>query len=277
MIKEFWQERKEEKKRLKELKKQNRKLPATKEQKAYKVFGVLLTLFLIFGSTFRACSGVSEFENYSWDNLIGITDEIKNQLEQSVDKKDLIYEKQIDVVDWSYCKDSLVASGIDGVIIEDKINSLLLADKNVLLTSTLSLNSRTLGALAQKMLEGSVYNDDVELVEVVLSQEDDNLILKSLTRVNLTAVVVGDTLPSVYVRTTSTVQILNKQMYALNSYCQINNLEESENNELIELINNNSFSKLEFYTNELIARQINEFATGVSAKVRINNSYIELY
>lgn len=277
MIKEFWQERKEEKKRLKELKKLNRKLPTTKEQKAYKVFGVLLTLFLIFGSTFRACSGVSEFENYSWDNLIGITDEMKNQLEQSVDKKDLIYEKQIDVVDWSYCKDSLVASGIDGVIIEDKINSLLLADKNVLLTSTLSLNSRTLGALAQKMLEGSVYNDDVELVEVVLSQEDDNLILKSLTRVNLTAVVVGDTLPSVYVRTTSTVQILNKQMYALNSYCLINNLEESENNELIELINNNSFSKLEFYTNELIARQINEFATGVSAKVRINNSYIELY
>lgn len=277
MIKDFWQERKEEKKRLKELKKQNKKLPATKEQKAYKVFGIFFTLFIIFGSLFRTCVGESGFENYSWDNLVGLTDEMKIELEQSVNKKDLLFDKQIDVVDWSYCKDLLVMSGIDGVVVDDEINSLLLYDKNINITSPLILNSRTLGALTQKMIQGSVYSDDVELVEVMLSLDDDKLILKSLIRVNLTAVVIADALPSVYVTTTSTVQILNKQMYALNSNCRINDLEESENCELIELINKNSFSKLEFYTNELIARQINDFAKGVNAKVRINNTNIEIY
>ena len=168
-------------------------------------------------------------------------------------------------------------SGIDGVVVDDEINSLLLYDKNINITSPLILNSRTLGALTQKMIQGSVYSDDVELVEVLLSLDDDKLILKSLIRVNLTAVVIADALPSVYVTTTSTVQILNKQMYALNSNCRINDLEESKNCELIELINKNSFSKLEFYTNELIARQINDFAKGVNAKVRINNTNIEIY
>ena len=59
MIKEFWQERKENRQKQKELKKQKRKLPKTKEQRSYKIFGVCFTLFLIFGSIFYACRGLN--------------------------------------------------------------------------------------------------------------------------------------------------------------------------------------------------------------------------
>ena len=44
MIKEFWNERRQEKKRLKAERKANRKNPKTKEQIAYKIFGVFFAL-----------------------------------------------------------------------------------------------------------------------------------------------------------------------------------------------------------------------------------------
>ena len=277
MIKDFWKDRKEEKKRLKELKKQNKKLPASREQRAYKIFGVCFAFFLIFGCIFRACSGSSDTSGFSWEGIIGITDEMKDRLEAPVSKKDLLFDKQIDIVDWSYCKDILINSGVGSVIVDNQINMLDVVGKTVTITSPISLDSRMLGALSQKMIENSLYGGDVELVEVMLEMVDDKLIMKSLVRLNLSTVVLSNNLPSVYVTTTSTVHILNKEMFALDSSCRINNLEESDNDAIIELINKNSLSDIEFYTNELIARKINDFAEGVGAKVRINNSNIELY
>ena len=277
MIREFWQDRKEEKKRLKELKKQNKKLPITKEQRAYKIFGIVFTLFLIFGVAFNICGSIKGTEDFSWDSLIGITDDMKVQLEQSVEKKDLLFDKQIDVVDWSYCKDLLIDAGVGDVIIDNKIDMLHLVEGTTSLASVIILDSRMLGALSQKMIESSLYGSDFELIEVSLQTIEGKLVLNSLFRVNLSAVVLGGELPSVFVTTTSTVEILNNKMYSLNSNCKINKLEESENIQLIETINKSSLSRLEFYTNELISRQINEFASSIGAKVRINNSNVELY
>ena len=277
MIKDFWKDRKEEKKRLKELKKQNKKLPATREQRAYKIFGVCFAFFLIFGCIFKACSGSSDTSGFSWESIIGITDEMKGKLEAPVSKKDLLFDKQIDIVDWSYCKDILINAGVGSVIIDNQISMLDVVGKTVSITSPMVLDSRMLGALSQKLIENSLYGGDVELVEVMLEIVDSKLIMKSLVRLNLSTVVLSNNLPSVYVTTTSTVQILNKEMFALDSSCRINNLEESDNDAIIELINKNSLSDIEFYTNELIARKINDFAEGVGAKVRINNSNIELY
>ena len=277
MIKDFWKDRKEEKKRLKELKKQNKKLPATREQRAYKIFGVCFAFFLIFGCIFKACSGSSDTSGFSWESIIGITDEMKGKLEAPVSKKDLLFDKQIDIVDWSYCKDILINAGVGSVIIDNQISMLDVVGKTVSITSPIVLDSRMLGALSQKLIENILYGGDVELVEVMLEIVDSKLIMKSLVRLNLSTVVLSNNLPSVYVTTTSTVQILNKEMFALDSSCRINNLEESDNDAIIELINKNSLSDIEFYTNELIARKINDFAEGVGAKVRIYNSNIELY
>ena len=278
MIREFWQDRKEEKKRLKELKKQNKKLPASREQRAYKIFGVCLTLFIIFGFFIKACGGPSNTDDFTWSSLLGITEEMKDQLETPVSKKELLFNKQIDIVDWSYCKDMLTNAGLASVIVDDKIDSLVLVEKTATLTSPICLDSRMLGALSHNMIINSVYSDDVELIEVLLETTDDKLVIKSLVGLNLTTVILGaDSLPSVFVTTTSTLQILNNKLYALNSNCKINKLEDSDNSDILEVINKSSLSSIEYYTNELIAKQVNEFATGVNSRVRINGSNIELY
>ena len=276
MIKDFWQERKAEKKRLKELKKQNKKLPKTKEQKAYKIFGVCFALFLIFGSIFYTCKGVSDIDNYSWDSLIGISEEMKSKLATPVNRADLITTKQLDTVDWSNCKDDLIGSGVGGVIIADEIDLEILTDKTITLNSTLSLDSRNLGALAKKMLAISSYGNSVELIETILTYENNELSLRSLVYLDLTAVVLGNNLPYVYVTTTSVVNILNNDMYCMNSEFVINNFSEEDNIEVMEVIDENALVDLGFYTNELIARQINTFSDGVNAIVRINNGNLEI-
>ena len=277
MIKDFWQERRDEKKRLKQQKKQNKKLPKTKEQRAYKIFGVCFALFLIFGSLFYTCRGIDDADNYSWDSLLGISEEMKDKLSATVNRADLITTKQLDVVDWSNCKDLLIDAGVEGVILLDKIDSDILSEKSVSLMSTLSLDSRTLGALSKKMIEISLYSDCVELIETTLTYENNTLKLTSLVYLDLTAVVLGNSLPYVYVTTTSVVNVLNNDMYCMNSEFRINDFSEEDNEEALEIIDKNALVDIGFYTNELIAREINTFCEGVSAIVRINNGNLEIY
>ena len=276
MIKDFWQERKDEKKRQKQLKKQNKKLPKTGEQKAYKIFGICFTLFLIFGSIFYTCRGVGNVDDYSWDKLIGISEELKVKLATPVDRSDLITTRQLDAIDWSNCKDALNSAGVGGVVLLDEINLEILTDKTVTLTSTLTFDNRTFGALSQKMISTSVYSDTVELIETILTFENNTLSLTSLMCLDLTAVVIGNSLPSVYIRTTSVVNILNNDMYCMSSEYRINNFSDEDNEEALEIIDNNALVDIGFYTNELIAREINTFSEGVNAIVRINNGKLEI-
>lgn len=276
MIREFWQEQKEEKKRQKELKKKNKKKELSKEQKAYKVFGVLFILFIMIVPIIYTCSGGSSLNNYSWSKIIGISDDLISKLETPVDRKNLITNKQIDIVDWSNCKDVLVDSGVGGVIVNNNIDALLLSGKTESLDKILTLDNSIIGALAQKLVFISSYGNDVELIEVFITCEDDDIMLTSLCRINLSTLISVDYLPYVYVKTTSKVEILNNQMYSLNSIVQINELSEEDNKEILEVIDKNSFYTFEFFTNELIAKQINLFAEGISSIVSINNSKLQL-
>ncbi len=275
MIKDFWQERKDEKKRLKQQKKQNKKLPKTREQKAYKIFGVCFALFLIFGSIFYTCRGLNDVDDYSWDKMLGISEEMKIKLATPINRADLISTKQLDAIDWSNCKDSLIEAGVGGVLLSDEISLEVLSDKSITLTSTLSLDSRNLGALSKKMIATSVY-DSVELIETVLTYDNNTLRLTSLIYLDLTSVVLGNNLPYVYVTTTSVVNILNNDMYCMNSEFRINDFSENDNDEIMQIINKNSLVDIGFYTNELIAREINTFCEGVNAIVRINNGNLEI-
>lgn len=276
MIKDFWQKRKEEKKHIKTMKKQNKKQPKTKEEKAYKIFGVCFALFLIFGSMFYTCVGLDQDIDYSWDKLSGITQEMKDKLCKPVNKEDLMIDREINVVDWSLCKEALDNSGIGAVIVDNAIDSMVLIEKKCRITSPLVFDSRTLGALSQKLIQSSVYNDDVDLLEVYLFVENNQLMLTSVVRLNLASFLLGDNLPYIYVTTSSEVQILNNQMYSLNSVCKINKFSDEDNQEFLELINKNVFYDIDDYTNELIAQQINAFSEGVNAVVGVNNCMLEL-
>lgn len=276
MIKDFWQERKDEKKRLKELKKQNKKLPKTREQKAYKIFGVCLAFFLIFGSIFYTCRGGGNIDQFSWEGITGISESMKVKLATYVDRTSLIFSKQLDVIDWNNCKDALVGSGCGGVLLSDQIDISILYEKSVNLTSSMLLNGRNIGALSKKMIEDTTINSKVEIIETKLVYENNNLYLCSLIYLDLTSVLLGEKLPFAYVTTTSVVNILNNNMYCMNSEYKINNFSEEDNAEIIEIIDKNSFISLGYYTNELIARQINDFSEGVNAKVSIDNENLKL-
>ena len=118
MIKEFWQERKEEKKKLKQLKKENKKLPKTKEQKAYKIFGFLFVIFIICGSISFACRGSGQNVDYTWESVVGITDEMKTALTSKFDKAKLLTDP-IDAIDWGSTKEALTQAGLGDIIVDN--------------------------------------------------------------------------------------------------------------------------------------------------------------
>ena len=274
MIREFWQERKEEKKRQKELKKQNKKNPKTKEQKAYKIFGVFFALFLIFGSIFYSCRGGSNSDGYSWDSLIGITDEIKTKLKTSVSKETLITDEQINAIHWNTCMEKLTASGLD-VVTEDRLDAEKLLSFSQAPDIPLQLESDTLGALLVQML--SIFNSsqDLTLIETVLYTSGEELRLKTLMYINLTSVTIAEKLPNVYLTTDSRVEILDNNLYLLDNNFQINNLNEEDNEEVLEVIEENSLLGLEYYTTKVIENNINNFGIYINCHVEISSTKIK--
>ena len=266
MIKEFWQERAEQKRKEKELRKQNRKLPKTKEQRAYKVFGLLFALFLIFGSIFYACSGFGDIDNYSWDKLIGITDEIKVSLSTEIKKSDLITNKELNDTDWQVCKEILITKGLGNLIVEDSID----------LSNKITLNYVNTGALASHLLELGSNGADIDLVELIIYQDGIQPMLKTLMYVDLSATVISSTLPYVFMTSVSRLEILDNKLYCLDTTIKINNLDEEKNAEVLEVLEKNAWLGLECYTNDLIVSHLNDFAEYIHAKCEIKGIDIQI-
>lgn len=268
MIREFWQERKEEKRKRKELKKQNKKIPKTKEQRAYQIFGILFTLFIILGSIFYTCKGWGSVEDYSWESLIGITDDMKNLLSKNVDKNELLEGNELSVFDFSDLKDELIESGLN-VIVDEKINLEILDDKTQTLSSSLTLRSNLVGILASNMIEQGQYAEDIDLLELKIYEDNSIIKMKTLMYVNLSTVIFSGTLPTVYLTTISDIEILNSKVLCLNTNIKINNFDEKDNTEILKVLKKNSLLGIENYTNELVTDQINKFKDGINSKVEI--------
>lgn len=270
MIKEFWQERKEEKLKQKEIKKQNKKLPQTKEQKAYKVFGVLFALFLIFGSIFYTCSGFSGTDDFSWDRLIGITDEMKEKLSSKVEKSSLIQDRELTSNDWESCKIVFNTRDLSIITQEGNIDSNKLLNKSIRLTESMSLDNYKVGALVSNIIKQGTQKSNITLIELNICQEGTQVILRTVMNINLSEVVLSGTLPYVYVTTTSRIEVLNRKLASLDSQVVINDFNEDENAEIIEILNNSSLFGIENYTNDKVVEEINYFAESISANVELS-------
>ena len=272
MIKEFWQERAEEKRKKKELKKQKRKQPKTKQERAYKIFGICLAFFLIFGSTFYTCRSMDgSLDGFSWDSLIGITDEIKIKLTQSVDKNDLIIDEQINLIHWDTCMHKLSDAGVD-VVINDHLSEELLINITERPDSVLVLDYKSTGALIVEMLSLSTKGKDISLLEFIMYSSGDQVRIKTLMYVNLSAVALADNLPFVYISTDSSVEILDNSIVLLDTDFVVNNLSEEDNDEVIKVISKSSLLGLEYYTTTIIAEGINDFATYINSDVDIQGT-----
>lgn len=275
MIKEFWQEQKDKKKEQKELKKQNKKTPKTKEEWAYKIFGICFVIFLIVGSLIYSCNAVGSISGYSWDKLIGISEEMQEKLQKPVDINELIINKKIDTQDWENCKECLKNANLN-IIADNEFDNVKLISNEVKLQSTFVLEQSWFGAFANKLINLTTYSDSIELIEVNFIIEESEINLSSLFLVDLTAIVPSSSLPKIYVRATSDLTVLNNQVFCLNSIYQFNQFTDAENEEILSILDKSSVVGIDYYTNELISREINFFSESISANPRINNSKIEL-
>lgn len=275
MIREFWQERREEKRKQKELKKQNKKLPKSREERAYKIFGVFFVLFLIFGSIFSTCScNGGGLDGYSWDKIIGITDEIKANLTVPVNKDDLIQKEEINAIDWSICQDKLNDVGLN-IILNNKINSELLLAEDLKISSELVLNDIELGCLIENLIDITSLKDSINLIELNLYEENSRTFIRGLFNVELSAIVISDSLPSVFVTTISKLEVLDEKLFVMNSELQINKLSDSANEDALDVLNKSSLVGLETYTSNLLDQKIKEFATCIKANVSIEDCKIK--
>ena len=206
MIKEFWQERREEKKRLKEEKKSNRKSPKSKEQIAYKVFGILFALFLIFGSIGYSCT-ISCSGGYSWDDLIGVDDEISSALTQSVNVEELIPDGQLVEYDWSSCIAKLNNAKIDFVTDFDLDSKKV--ESGASISSNLILTNRELGSLLSRYVNNSKRSRYLRLLSFKVYNDTDNYYIQSVIELNLKNYM-NSNLPNIYLTSIITVTpILN--------------------------------------------------------------------
>jgi len=266
MIKEFWNERKEEKKQAKLIKKESKKNPKSRQERAYKIFGICFAFFLIFGSIFFSCRNLGSGDDYSWSDLSGISDELKVKLTESVDVDELIVNKSLSESDWDLCKQDLINAGILEIIKDNTIDYERLLSENTQIDTEITFNNGNIGALSNELIKISGYSNQLNIIETILFVSENELYLKSLVFLDLNAVIIGGELPKVYVTTISSVHILNNKIYCMNSQIKLNRLNEEDNENLLKIIKNNAFYDIESYTNQLIANQLNIFAKGVNAK-----------
>ena len=262
MIKEFWQERKNEKKRLKEEKKNNRKSPKTKEQIAYKVFGILFSLFLIFGSIGYSCT-ISCSGGYSWDDLIGVNDEISLALSQSVNIEELIPDGQLAEYDWSSCIAKLNDAKIDFVT-DFNLDSKKV-DVGATIESNLNLTNRELGALLSRYVSNSNRSSYLSLLDFKVYNDQDNYYIQSVIELNLKKYM-NSNLPNIYLTSISLVSTYDRRVYVSNTSIVINQLQTDMNKKVLDVLGNNIVD-IDILTNELLITYINSFATSIKANV----------
>lgn len=274
MIREFWQEYREEKKRQKQLKKANRKQAKTGEQKAYSIFGILLTIFVIFGAFGSTCSrGNADNVEFDWGSIVGVDDAMIEVLSAPVNRNEILIDGTLTTLDFDNLAIELNANGL-GAFLEEGVDDDL-TEEDLQIKSDFSLTQSALGALVSDMMEGASNGDGFELLSFkMFENEDSHIILRTVVYLDLSQVVPSDKLPMVYVTTTSRIQMQINELVSFNNYVQLNQIDDEMNEEIVDKINNSSFSEIAYHTNNAIVGQLNLFAEFINAKICLENDNI---
>ena len=83
-LKEFFQEEKEARKQRKLEKKLNKKSPLTREQKFYKIAGIVVGIMVTFGALTYSCKSLASGD-FDLNDAVGLTDEMVTELKKPVD------------------------------------------------------------------------------------------------------------------------------------------------------------------------------------------------
>ena len=264
MIKEFWQERKEEKQRLKELKKDNR-LNKPKTSLWNKICVVCFVMLIVLGPFVVSFGSGDSKTEFSWDKIIGITDEVKESLSKDVNRTALITTREINSSDDLRLEQELTDVGLGGLLSEESTDG----EGDIELTDDLVLDSYMLGALLNDLLE-EIYSGDVEICELIIYEEEGHKMLKSLMYINLGTITLSDNLPFVYFITTSRLTTHAGELVSLDEEIIVNDLTQEESEQIIDVLDGSNFRTVAHYTNNLIVGQVNLFAQIIDARIDIS-------
>ena len=260
---DFLKEEREERKKRRKLQKEAKKKKLTKEQKKYRIFGIITGFLIAFGAIFSCC--YSPGGDFSWTDILGITDEMIVELEKTVDEKTIMPNGRIGEKEWNSCNQKLKNIGID---FDD------MSETNMQATSSFALTDREAGALAKQLLE-SINNDlKVKVLDLQIYAVGEVFYEKSITHVDLSKIIVNATLPSVYVITTSKVEILGNSIVCMNYDIKLNNIDSDMGNEILELISKNSTTDIKTLSNTLINTALDMFVQSAHVEVYLSHGQI---
>lgn len=258
---DFLKEEKEERKKRRQLQKQQKKGNKTPEQKRMRLYAFITGFLIVFGVVFYTCRNTG---GYSWNNIIGITDEMIVELEKEVDENELFPNGKITDIDWNSCDQVLKSAGVD-----------FDSDEDFSITSSFTLTDRQLGALSKKLLVSIDTTIIKSISDLELYAIGNKIYLRSVVNINLSDIIMGTKLPYVYLTTTSHIELLSNSLTCMTNKIKINNLSEELNEELLSVLDDNSNTNLESIGNEIICTLITVFGSSFGSEMILNHGQIQ--
>lgn len=260
MIKEFWQEVRQERKDKRRLKKENKKNKLTGEEKATKIFGILFGFFVFFGSIIFACNNMSlgDLSDINWGSAIGLSDEMVEELEKPVDENLLLINGRIGDDDYTNFINAWINAGADescfdedsGVTDGEEGEEVDLS--GLYINSELYLSSRVIGAWCKETNIDIGYSSNVDILDMLIYKENNNYYMSTISYCNLKNILGIEGLPSIYLKSVSEVAILSGKLTVLSTGLYINALDKDMNEEIVNKINDISDDKLSSLVNDMI-------------------------
>lgn len=257
---DFLKKEREERKAYRQLQKKQKKIK-TPEEKRRKIYSIVFGFLITFGAIFYAASSCSG--SYSWEKVVGITDEMKTALERAVSEESIFPSGRIDQTHYNSLSAKLTAAGIE-----------FDSDEDVNPQSDLILNSKETGALVNQITSALDETRKYEVKDFSIYQVLETTYCKSVMILNLSEMISGSTLPSVYLISTSKVQVLDNTIMCMETDYQINEIEDPLNDEIISILNKNTANSFISASNELLCSTLSLFAESCSYTIDLKNHEI---
>ena len=275
MIREFWKEVREEEKEKKRLKKEAKKEHLTGEQKAYKVFGILLTIFVIFGSIFYTCSGSGDGDtDINWGDVFGISQETIEELYEPVDENLLLTNGKISDVDYLDFQNILRNAGVSETFFDDDYDGDF-EDSDYYIQKNITLTDKQLGAYCNNMMKEFSESSIFDILDLTIVNGDSGCYMTAIAYCDLAKIIGNDDLPKVYLTTHTKVRLMgvDSALTITNGDVRINLLDEEANDEIVDKID--SLGNLKTYVNSATVDYIELLKDVLNASITLCNGGIE--
>lgn len=274
MIREFWKEVREEEKEKKRLKKEAKKKHLTGEQKAYKVFGILLTIFVIFGSIFYTCKDSGEADtDFNWGDIFGISQETIEELYEPVDENLLLTNGKILDEDYLDFQNVLRDAGVSESFFDNDDEDF--DDSEYYIQKEIMLTDKQLGAFCNNAMKEFGEGSTLEILDLAIVSDDSGCYLTTIVYCDLSKIISYEQLPKVYLTTKTKFRLMGigGSLTVTSGDVRINRLDEETNDEIVDKID--SMGILKTYVNDTTVGYIELLKEVINASLTLCNGGIE--